>query len=245
MLAAILAAAPWKPEFWFEKAGSAAIWIVAAVIFAESGMMVGFFFPGDSMLFFTGFLTSDAARNPSPPISATEQQFADFASHLPPLYVIFLLLFVAAVLGDQLGYLIGRKAGPSLFARPNSKIFRQDYLAKAHAFFEKNGSKSIVLARFVPIVRTFTPVVAGAAEMRYRTYLTFDLIGGFLWAVGLTALGHFLGQIEFFRDNIEYAILGVILISLTPVIIELVRNFLHKRKAAELAESESETEVSA
>jgi membrane-associated protein len=236
MLAALLAAAPWKPEFWFEKAGSAAIWVITLVIFAESGMLVGFFFPGDSMLFFTGFLTSDAARHPTAPISHTEQQFADFAGHLPSLPVILLLLFVAAVLGDQLGYFIGKKAGHTLFSRPNSKIFRQDHLTKAHAFFEKNGSKSIVLARFVPIVRTFTPVVAGAAEMPYRTYLTFDLIGGFLWAVGLTSLGHFLGQIEFFRNNIEYAILGVIAISLSPVIIELIRSRKHKREAAAEAE---------
>ena len=237
MLSTILAASFLKPEYWFERAGAAAIWMVALIIFAESGMMIGFFFPGDSLLFFTGFLTSDAARNPSPPVSGAEAQFAQFASHLPPFAVVVLIVFVAAVLGDQIGYLIGRKAGPTLFKRPDSKVFRQEHLAKAHVFFEKYGAKSIVLARFVPIVRTFTPVVAGAAEMPYRTYLPFDLLGGFLWAVGLTSLGHFLGQFEVIRDNIEYAILAVIALSLTPVAVEFM---LHRKQIkAELAEETS------
>jgi membrane-associated protein len=220
-----------KPEFWFDKAGAAAIWVVTLIIFAESGMLVGFFFPGDSMLFFTGFLTSDAARHPKAPISGNEAQFAKFATHIPALPVVLILVFVAAVAGDQVGYFIGRKLGPALFNRPNSKIFRKVHLDRAHAFFEKNGSKSIVLARFVPIVRTFTPVVAGAADMPYRSYLTFDLIGGFIWAVGVTCLGHVLGQIEFFRNNIEYAILGVILISLSPVFYELIKSWRHNRAA--------------
>ena len=229
MLSSILAASPLKPEFWLDKAGSAAMWVVTAIIFAESGMMVGFFFPGDSMLFFTGFLTSDAARHPKAPVSASAHQFAVFASHIPALPIVLLLVFVAAVAGDQVGYFIGRRLGPALFNRPNSRIFRQDFLQKAHAFFEKNGSKSIVLARFVPIVRTFTPVVAGAADMPYRKYLTYDLIGGFLWAVGVTSLGHFLGQIAFFRDNIEYTILAVILISLSPIFVELLRSRKHRK----------------
>lgn len=221
-----------KPEFWFDKAGAAAIWVVTLIIFAESGMLVGFFFPGDSMLFFTGFLTSDAARHPKAPVSASARQFAHFATHIPALPLVLLLVFVAAVAGDQVGYFIGRKLGPALFNRPNSRIFRKAYLERAHAFFEKNGSKSIVLARFVPIVRTFTPVVAGAADMPYRTYLTFDLVGGFLWAVGVTSLGHFLGQVAFFRNNIEYAIVGVILISLSPVFYEVQKTWRHKRAAA-------------
>jgi membrane-associated protein len=241
MLSTILAASPLKPEFWLDKAGSAAIWVVTAIIFAESGMLVGFFFPGDSMLFFTGFLTSDAARHPKAPVSGTEQQFADFAHHIPALPVVLVLVFVAAVLGDQCGYFIGRKLGPTIFSRPNSKIFRPAYLEKAHAFFEKNGSKSIVLARFVPIVRTFTPVVAGAAEMPYREYVTFDLIGGLAWAVGVTSLGHFLGQIEFFRNNIEYAILGVILLSLSPVIFEVIKH----RRAGKHEDPTPDTPVAA
>ncbi len=213
-----------KPEFWFEKAGSSAIFVVTAIIFAESGLLFGFFFPGDSLLFFTGFLTSSAANAASSP-------FHKFAQHVPSLPIVLVVLFLAAVAGDQCGYWFGRKVGPTLFRRPNSRLFKQEYVTKAQTFFDRHGAKSIVLARFVPIVRTFTPVVAGVGKMRYRTYLTFDLLGGFLWAVGVTTLGHFLGEIEFVRNNIEIAILAVIAVSLLPVAIELVRSRRHRATA--------------
>ena len=116
------------------------------------------------------------------------------------------------------------KVGPSLFNRPNSRLFKAENVAKAHVFFERHGAKSIVLARFVPIVRTFTPIVAGIGEMRYRTFVTYNVLGGLLWAVGVTTLGHFLGEIEFFRENIEFAIIAVVLISLVPVAIEVYRS---------------------
>ena len=137
-------------------------------------------------------------------------------------------LFLAALAGDQVGYWFGRRVGPTMFQRPNSRLFKQENVAKAHAFFEKYGPKSIVLARFVPIVRTFTPIVAGVGEMRYRTYLKFDLLGALLWAVGVTTLGHFLGEIEFFRQNIEFAILAVIAISLLPVVFEVIKARRHR-----------------
>jgi len=213
-----------KPEFWFEKAGSSAIFVVTAIIFAESGLLFGFFLPGDSLLFFTGFLTSSAAN-------ASNSSFYKFAQHVPSLPIVLVVLFLAAVIGDQCGYWFGRKVGPTLFRRPNSRLFKQEYVAKAQTFFDRHGAKSIVLARFVPIVRTFTPVVAGVGKMRYRTYLTFDLLGGFLWAVGVTTLGHFLGEIEFVRNNIEIAILAVIAVSLLPVAIELVRARRHRATA--------------
>ena len=133
-------------------------------------------------------------------------------------------LAVAAIAGDQVGYVFGRRVGPSLFNRPNSRLFKAENVAKAHAFFEKHGPKSIVLARFVPIVRTFTPIVAGIAEMRYRTFVTYNVVGGLLWAVGITTLGHFLGEIEFFRENIEYAIVAIVVISLLPIAIEFYRH---------------------
>ena len=215
-----------KPEFWFEKAGSSAIFVVTAIIFAESGLLVGFFFPGDSLLFFTGFLTSSAANDPG-------STFHKFAQHVPSLPVVLVVLFLAAVIGDQCGYWLGRKVGPTLFRRPNSRLFKQEYVDKAQTFFDKHGAKSIVLARFVPIVRTFTPVVAGVGKMRYRTYLTFDLIGGFLWAVGVTTLGHFLGEFEFVRNNIEIAILAVIAVSLLPVAVELLRSRRHRKLVEE------------
>ncbi len=227
MLATLLAVGPsfLKPEFWFDKAGAAAIWVVAAIIFAESGLFIGFFLPGDSLLFFTGFLTSSAAH-------AADSPFRQFAVHLPPLPVVLLITFVAAVAGDQVGYLFGRKVGPALFKRPNSRLFKQEHLVKAHDFFEHHGPKSILLARFVPIVRTFTPIVAGVSEMEYKTFVRFNVIGGLIWAVGVTSLGHFLGQIAFIRDNIEYAIILLVAISLLPVVIEFLR---HRRNAAHAA----------
>jgi membrane-associated protein len=213
-----------KPEFWFEKAGSSAIFVVTAIIFAESGLLFGFFFPGDSLLFFTGFLTSSAANK-------SGSSFHDFAQHVPALPIVLLCMFLAAVIGDQCGYWFGRRVGPSLFRRPNSRLFKQENVLKAQSFFERHGAKSIVLARFVPIVRTFTPVVAGVGKMRYRTYLKFDLLGALLWAVGVTTLGHFLGEIEFVRKNIEYAIVAVIAVSLLPVAVEVLRARRHRKPA--------------
>jgi membrane-associated protein len=139
---------------------------------------------------------------------------------------------VAAIVGDQVGYMFGRKVGPTLFTRPNSRLFKQENVAKAHDFFEKHGPRSIVLARFVPIVRTFTPIVAGIGAMRYRTFVTYNVAGGLLWAVGITLLGHFLGEIELIRENIELAIVAVVALSLLPVAIEIYRS----RRAAQQAD---------
>jgi membrane-associated protein len=218
-----------KPEWWFEKAGAAALPVVTAIIFAETGLLFGFFLPGDSLLFFTGFLTSSAARDEAP--------FDQFAQHIPALPGVLVCLTAAAIIGDQVGYYIGRKAGPALFNRPNSRLFKQDNVVKAHAFFEKYGPKSIVLARFVPIIRTFTPVVAGIGQMRYRTFVTYNVLGGFLWAVGVTLLGHFLGEIQVVRDNIELAILVVVLVSISPVVVELYRSRKHADPGTPLAEA--------
>lgn len=204
------------PEFWFDKAGAAAIWVVTAIIFAESGLFFGFFLPGDSLLFFTGFLTSSAAMESS--------TFAPLAEHVPSIWFVLPLLFVAAVAGDQVGYVFGNKVGGALFKREDSRFFKQEYLLKAHEFFEKHGPKSIFLARFVPIVRTFTPIVAGASDMHYGTFVRWNILGGFVWAVGVTSLGHFLGQIALIRDNIEYAIIILVLISISPVVIEFIRH---------------------
>jgi membrane-associated protein len=231
VLASVLAIGPdfLKPEWWFEKAGAAALAVVAAIIFAESGLLIGFFLPGDSLLFFTGFLTSSAAKAEAP--------FNEFAQHLPSLWVVLIVVAVAAIAGDQVGYMFGRQVGPALFNRPNSRLFKQENVVKAHGFFEKYGPKSIVLARFIPIVRTFTPIVAGIGAMRYRTFVTYNVIGGLLWAVGVTTLGHFLGELELIRDNIEYAIVVVIAISLLPVAIELYRSRKHREPDAPSAEA--------
>jgi len=176
-----------------------------AIVFAESGLLIGFFLPGDSLLFTAGLLSSQG--------------------HLAPLPVILVGCFIAAVAGDQVGYMFGSRVGPSLFRRPDSKIFKQEYVEKARAYFERHGSKTIVLARFVPIVRTFAPILAGVGDMQYRTFVTFNVVGGLLWAVGVTSLGYILGETAPWVEDYLLAVIAVIvLLSVLPVVIEVLRN---------------------
>jgi membrane-associated protein len=188
---------------------------ILAIVFAESGLLIGFFLPGDSLLFTTGLLV-----------------VSDKYLHYP-LWLVCMLVALAAVLGDQAGYLFGRKVGPSLFRRPDSKVFKQENVEKAHEFFEKYGPKSLVLARFVPIVRTFTPIIAGVSRMRYPSFLTFNVIGGTLWGAGVTLLGAALGQIDAVAQHIEGMLVLIVLISVVPIAIEYLRA---RRKAARSAE---------
>ncbi|HEY7584664.1 MAG TPA: VTT domain-containing protein [Acidimicrobiia bacterium] len=144
------------------------------IVFAESGLFFGFFLPGDSLLFTAGLFAAQGTLN---------------------LPLILVGCFVAAVAGDQVGYVFGQRVGPALFKRPDSRLFKQEYVERARAFFEKHGPKTIVLARFVPIVRTFAPILAGVGRMQYRTFVSYNLIGGFLWAIGVTLLGYWLGNL--------------------------------------------------
>jgi len=182
---------------------------IFAIVFAESGLLIGFFLPGDALLFTAGFLASGPSSVPD-------------ALHLP-LVPLLLGTWIAAVAGDQVGYVFGQRVGPALFRRPDSRFFKQANVDKATAFFDKYGSKTIVLARFVPIVRTFTPIVAGASKMHYRTFVRWNVIGGTLWAFGVTILGYFLGQVDIIEKNLELAILTVVGISVLPIVIELVK----------------------
>jgi membrane-associated protein len=198
--------------------GDVGIWGIFLVIFAESGLLVGFFLPGDSLLFTAGFLASGPSSVPD-----------ELHLSLPLLLVG---CFVAAVVGDQVGYVMGRRVGPAIFRRPDSRFFKQENVDKAQAFFDKYGAKTIVLARFVPVVRTFAPIVAGVSRMNYRTFVTFNVIGGALWALGVTLLGYFLGQVEFIEQNLEVAILAVVAISVMPIAIELWKARKEKRSLA-------------
>ena len=175
-----------------------------AVVFAESGLLIGFFLPGDSLLFTAGLL-----------VATTDL--------LPSLWVVILCIVAAAIAGDQAGYVIGKQAGPKVFQRPDSRLFKPQYVDKAYAFFDRYGGRAIILARFVPVVRTFTPVVAGVSRMRYRTFVTYNVIGGVLWGVGVTILGYFLGQVAFVHDNIEVILLGIVAVSVVPIVVELWR----------------------
>lgn len=192
-----------------------------AIIFAESGLLFGFFLPGDSLLFTAGLFAAKGDLN---------------------LAVVLVGCFAAAVIGDQVGYLFGRKVGPSIFSRPNSRLFKQEYIQRADEFFETHGAKTILLARFVPVVRTFAPILAGVGSMKYRTFLIYNVIGGLLWAVGVTTLGYLLGD-QIGADNIDKYLLPIIaviiVISVLPAVIEILR---HRRKAKAHALSASEAE---
>jgi membrane-associated protein len=201
-------------EAWIESGGLA---ILAAIVFAESGLLVGFFLPGDSLLFIAGFLTSAAG-----PAALSVKP-----DSLPSLPLVAVVVVLAAVIGDQVGYMFGRKVGPSLFQREESRLFKPSHVTKAHDFMDKHGSKTIVMARFVPIVRTFAPIVAGVSNMRYRTFVTYNIVGGIVWGAGLTTLGHYLGDISWVKDNIEIASLVIVFISVLPMIIEFARHRRH------------------
>ena len=196
-------------EQWLDSGGLA---LLAGIVFAESGLLIGFFLPGDSLLFIAGFLSSNAGGN-----------------LLPALPLVAGVTVIAAIAGDQVGYLFGKRVGPKLFGRPKSRLFNPQHMVRAHEFFEKFGAKTIVIARFVPIVRTFAPIVAGIGTMRYRTFLIYNIAGGLLWGVGVTSLGYFLGEIDAVKNNIEIAILVIVFVSLLPMAIELIR---HRRSAA-------------
>lgn len=207
MLAAILAAGGFlDPKQLIDTFGLLGIFLI---VFAESGLLIGFFLPGDSLLFTAGFLASSPSIVPE-------------SLHLP-LVPLLLLVWFGAVAGDQVGYLLGQRVGPALFRRPDSRLFKHEHVDKAEAFFERYGPKAIVLARFVPIVRTFTPITAGVSSMHYRTFVTYNVIGGTLWAFGVTLLGYFLGQVDVIEQNLELAILAVVAVSCAPVAIELYR----------------------
>ncbi|GHJ43404.1 hypothetical protein Cs7R123_07460 [Catellatospora sp. TT07R-123] len=178
---------------------------ILAIVFAESGLLIGFFLPGDSLLFTTGLLVA-----------------AGTYLHLP-LWVVCAAIAAAAIAGDQAGYLFGRRVGPALFRRPDARLFRQQHLQRAQEFFTRHGGRSIVLARFVPIVRTFAPIVAGAAAMPYRTFLVYNIIGGVLWGCGVTTAGYLLGQLPFVAAHIEVILVGIVALSLLPVAVELLR----------------------
>lgn len=178
--------------------------LVCGIVFVETGLLVGFFLPGDSMLFTAGLLVATGALDISLPLFA-------------------ILIFIAAFAGDQAGYLIGRKAGPAIFKREDSRFFKREYVEKANEFFERFGGRAVLLARFVPIVRTFVPVIAGVAHMKYRVFAMYNLVGALLWGVGVTMLGFWLGQYAWVGKNIDVIFVGIVLLSVIPIGLELLK----------------------
>mgnify|MGYP000283040244 CR=1 FL=1 len=168
------------------------------IVFAESGLFFGFFLPGDSLLIVAGVLAAAGLLN---------------------IWLLVPLVFIAAILGDQVGYWMGNRFGRRLFKRSDSLLFKQEYIEKSEAFFAKHGNKTIILARFVPIVRTFAPILAGVGRMHYSTFFTFNVVGAVLWAIGVTVAGYLLG--ETIEPYIEYVVVGIIVLSVIPVILHL------------------------
>ncbi|MDQ4009727.1 MAG: VTT domain-containing protein [Actinomycetota bacterium] len=184
------------------------------IIFAECGLLIGFFFPGDSLLFTAGLFVANGI------IGA-------------PIWLVCLLLTVCAVVGNVVGYFIGYKAGPALFNRPDSRLFKREHVHKTHAFFVKYGPRAIVLGRFVPIVRTFITAIAGVGRMDPRSYFTYSVIGGIAWATGVTLLGFWLGRITFVKENVQLILIGIVVLSVLPIIIEVVKARRQQRRTAD------------
>ena len=183
---------------------------VYSIVFIESGLLIGFFLPGDSLLFTAGFLASQDIMN---------------------IHYLAIGCFIAAVLGDSVGYYIGHKFGRKLYEKENSRFFQKDHLMKAEEFYKKHGGKTIILARFMPFIRTFAPVVAGMSKMDYSAFLSYNIIGGLLWAVGLTYAGYFLGSAIPNVDKFLLPIIGaIILISVAPGIYHIIKD-PHSRKS--------------
>ena len=187
--------------------------LVCGIVFAETGLLVGFFLPGDSMLFTAGLLVATGAI-----------QFN--------LWAMCGLIIVAAIIGNQTGYLIGSKAGPAIFNKPDSRLFKRENVESAHAFFEKHGGKALILARFVPIIRTFVPVIVGVAQMDKKKFFLYNAIGALLWGGGVTLLGYLLGdKVPWVKDNLDIIFIAIVLVSVIPIAIEVIRGAIARRQA--------------
>jgi membrane-associated protein len=199
--------------FWIGPKGlfaAAVLPTILVIVFVETGLLFPLL-PGESLLFTGGLLAAQGTLN---------------------IWVLAPAVAVVAILGDQTGYFIGRRIGPALFKKEDSRFFKQHHVTDSHAFFEKYGPAAIILARFMPFVRTFTPVVAGVSYMRYPVYLAFDVVGGVLWGGGVTLAGYFLGNVPFVHQNLEKIILGILFVSLLPALIAAGRGYQGRRRAA-------------
>lgn len=206
------------PEYLLTSFGGFVIAGLCLVIFTESSIFP--VLPGDSLLFTAGLFVAQGS------IQA-------------PLWLVCVLVTVAALVGNLVGYLIGYMAGPKLFNRPDSRIFKQEHVDKTHAFLEKHGPKAVVLARFVPFVRTFITWIAGIGRMDAKNYFTYTVLGGILWAAGIIVLGSLLGNIPFIKDNIEAIFVLIVLVSVLPIVIEYVRSRKAKKAAGATAATDS------
>jgi membrane-associated protein len=188
---------------------------LTAIVFTETGLLVGFVLPGDSLLFTIGVVAGAGQLN---------------------LFAMIVLLTAACLAGDWCGYLLGRRAGPAIFNRPDSRFFKQEHLQRTHSFYEKHGGKTIIYAKFVPVIRTFAPFVAGVANMRYRSFLSFDVFGASGWVISMTVLGYWLGQIPLLRRNFEKFVLLIVFVSLLPAVLQVARGIMGRKPGLQAAD---------
>jgi membrane-associated protein len=177
--------------------------LLFGVVFAETGILMGFFLPGDSLLFTVGVVAGAGRLN---------------------IVAINLVLMIAAVVGDGVGYAIGRRTGPRIFSRPDSRLFKQEHLRKTQEFYDKHGGKTIIYARFVPIIRTFAPFIAGVAGMGYPRFLAFNIFGGIGWVLSMTLLGYTLGSHPLVRAHFEKVVIGIVFVSVLPILFEMIKS---------------------
>ncbi|MBW0160461.1 MAG: VTT domain-containing protein [Sediminibacterium sp.] len=208
-----------QPQFYIEHGG---LWLILFVVFAETGLFVGFFLPGDSLLFVAGIYSSNLANEFIP----TGNEYLD-------LLLLMLLISAAGIAGNTVGYWFGRKVGPAMYNWKENMLFKRRYLEQAHEFYEKHGGGAIIVARFIPIVRTFAPIVAGIVQMDKKKFVFFNIVGCFAWVFSMLFAGHFLqkwilNQFGFdLKDHLEVIVLGIVLVTTAPVFIKL---FTGKRK---------------
>lgn len=203
-----------EPETLISSFGIYALIGVCAIVFIETGLLIGFFLPGDSLLFVTGLM-----------ISTGDVVWPVGDEYVPvPIWIACAAITASAWLGDQTGYWIGRKSGPAIFNKADSKFFTQKNVDRTNAFFEKYGAKAIILAHFVPVMRTFVPVAAGIGQMNYRRFLKYNIYGVIGWGTMVTLLGYYLGKIPFVAEHVEYFTIAFILVSTIPIVMEIVKS---------------------
>lgn len=210
------------PETLLKVGGWAALIITVSFVFLETGVLVLAFLPGDSLLFTVGLFTATGIID-------------------VPIALTVTLIFIAAFLGDQMGFMIGRKLGPAVFNRSRSRLFNPENVARTHMFFEKHGAKAIIIARFLPVFRAFVPAAAGVGSMTYKRFVFYNAVGALLWGVGVTLLGFYLGQIPWVQNYSEIIIIVLVLIPGIPILVETIRAFIGWRNRRKSTTAESVT----
>lgn len=214
---------------WINTHGG--LWLIAFIIFAETGLFIGFFLPGDSLVFITGMLIATAKENPTP-----------FESHGVNLVFWIIILSLSAIIGNIVGYWFGKKSGPLIFERKETWLFKRKHLENAKDFYETKGGGAIIFARFLPIVRTFAPIIAGVVKMEYKKFLLYNILGGLAWIVSLTTLGFVLGENVWIRKHLEWIILILVVITTAPVLYKMI---FPKKKVIVVDEKPGNTSVEA